>query len=115
MSVASDIAKAFSKHGQSCTLRRRNDDGSWDEISVRAMIFRSRTMGSEDFDGESGGTRIARMSNAEIAASSLPDRLPRAKDQLVVRGSAMSVDEAVTQNDGDTVLMHTMILTGVDV
>ena len=110
--VATRIRRILGRHGASATLKRRKDDGTWDVLAVKAKIFNPRLQ-VENFDGETGSAQRVLIGNAEIAASSLPSRYPRGKDQLVVDGVAQSIESVNTMRDGDTVLMHELYVIGV--
>jgi hypothetical protein len=110
--TARRVAAALQDRGEPLTLRRRKGDGTWDEIAVSGKVFNPR-LSSVELDGEVGSVQRVRISNAEIAASTLPNQAPTEKDQVVVAGQALTIDAVNTQKDSGVTLMHILEVSGI--
>jgi hypothetical protein len=109
--IGDRVADVMDRHGQTMTLKRRTDVG-FDQLLVKGRIFNPRLQPA-DLDGEAGTTQRIRISNAEIAASVLPDLMPTEKDQIVVDGHALSIEAVNTLRDGETIVCHVLEVIGI--
>lgn len=109
--TASQVAAVLADHGQTMTLKRRIDVG-FDSLDVKGRIFNPRLQ-AVDLDGEAGTVQRVRISHAEIAASSLPNLLPTEKDQIVIGGTALSIEAVNTLRDGEIIACHVLEVVGI--
>jgi hypothetical protein len=102
------VAQIIAEHGESMTLKRRTSGETFDSLAVKGKMYNPRLQ-NERLDGEIGAVQRIRISNAEIAASSLPDQGPTEKDQIVdSSGVTFIIDVVDVDRDGDTVLGWTL-------